>query len=80
VLNLYRKSNGRKLIENLVVGQEKEGVKAEFDACLSLLKYWRDESTHGRKSDIGEAEAFTSLALLLRAALFARDHLAAQKS
>lgn len=74
-LKLYRRSDGRKKIEDLIVGQQKGGMKADFEACFALLKYWRDESAHGRRSEIGEAEAFTSLALLLRAAQFAHDNL-----
>lgn len=74
VIKLYRQSNGRKKIEDLIIGKQKGGIKSDFEVCFALLKYWRDESAHGRKSDIGEAEAFTSLALLLRAAQFAHDN------
>jgi hypothetical protein len=74
-LSLYRRANGRKKIEDLIIGQQKGGMKADFESCFALLKYWRDESAHGRKSEIGEAEAFTSLALLLRTAQFAYDNL-----
>lgn len=38
-----------------------------------LLKYWRDSSAHGKAVRIQEPEAYQSLALLLRFALFARD-------
>lgn len=74
VLKKYRASNGRKAIENTILGSQKGGVKNDFEACFNLLKYWRDEAAHGRKSDIKESEAFTSLALLLRSAQFAMDN------
>lgn len=41
-------------------------MQASFDSYLQLLNYWRDESAHGVARSIGEEEAFTSLALLLR--------------
>ncbi len=37
---------------------------------MGLLKYWRDEAAHGKASNIKEEEAFTSLGLLLRFAMF----------
>ncbi len=73
ILRLYRAANGRKALERMIVGGQKGGVKSQFEICFELLKYWRDEAAHGRKSDIGESEAYTSLGLLLRCALFAKD-------
>jgi hypothetical protein len=40
---------------------------------MTLLTYWRNEAAHGRASEIGETEAFTSLMLLLRLARFADE-------
>lgn len=74
VLKLYKQANGRKKIEDLIIGQQKGGMKSDFEVYFALLKYWRDESAHGRKSEISEVEAFTSLALLLRSAQFAHDN------
>ncbi len=74
VLKLYRQSNGRKKIEDLVLRQAAGIRKEDFESCFSLLKYWRDESAHGGISGIKENEAFTSLALLLRCAQFAKDN------
>jgi len=74
VLNKYRAANGRRTLENLIIGQQRDAIKQDFEVSFSLLKYWRDEAAHGRKSDITENEAYTSLALLLRCAQFARDN------
>ena len=51
----------------------KEKLRNEFNGFLALLKYWRDEASHGGPSSISDNEAFTSLALLLRFAKFVRD-------
>jgi hypothetical protein len=74
VLAKYRSATGRRTLENLIIGQQREAIKQDFEVCFSLLKYWRDEAAHGRKSEITENEAYTSLALLLRCAQFARDN------
>lgn len=74
ILKQYRASNGRQILENMIIGQQKGGIKNDFEICFRLLKYWRDEVAHGRKSNISENEAYTSLALLMRCALFAKDN------
>lgn len=74
ILKLYRASNGRKKIEDMIISQQKGGLKSDFEAFFGLLKYWRDEAAHGRKANIAESEAYTSLALLLRCAQFAKDN------
>lgn len=74
VLADYNASGGRGRIEKLVLGQAREAVKDECKGYLSLLKYWRDTAAHGMISRITDNEAFTSLALLLRFALFVTDH------
>ena len=70
VLRSYSSTGGRVRVENLVVGQCPENLKREFRGLTELLKYWRDEAAHGRASGIGDNEAYTSLAMLLRYALF----------
>ncbi|MBK9924714.1 MAG: hypothetical protein IPP66_05405 [Anaerolineales bacterium] len=70
----YSSARGRSKIENIVVGQVKENIRNEFHGYLGLLKYWRDEAAHGKSSDISDNEAYTSLALLLRFAMFAQDN------
>lgn len=74
VLKIYKAANGRKKLEDLIIGQQKGNIKNDFEICFALLKYWRDEAGHGRKSDISENEAYTSLALLMRCAQFAQDN------
>jgi hypothetical protein len=74
VLAKYKAASGRRTLENLVIGQQREAIRQEFEVCFSLLKYWRDEAAHGRKSAITENEAFTSIGLLLRCAQFGKDN------
>jgi hypothetical protein len=74
VLSAYRVSNGRSRVENMVVGQLNDSLRREFQGFTTLLKYWRDEASHGGASRIGDNEAYTSLAMLLRFAQFASDH------
>ena len=70
MLRTYATANGRTRIENLVIGQASEHLKREFRGLTELLKYWRDEAAHGRASVISDNEAYTSLAMLLRYAMF----------
>lgn len=74
ILKEYRSSKGRYILENMIISQQKGNIKNDFEICFSLLKYWRDESAHWRKSNISENEAYTSLALLMRCAQFAKDN------
>ena len=74
VLKMYASANGRSRVEQVVVGQAVQQLRREFLGFTSLLKYWRDEAAHGKASGIGDNEAYTSLALLLRLAQFTKDH------
>jgi len=74
VLRSYVGSSGRSRVEKMILGQLHEGVRREFLGFTTLLKYWRDEASHGRASNIGDNEAYTSLAMLLRFAQFAEEH------
>jgi len=74
VLAEYSTSRGRSRIENVVIGQAKDFVQREFRGYTVLLKYWRDEASHGKASNISDNEAYTSLALLLRFAMFIHDN------
>lgn len=73
VLKAYRASGGRKRVEDQVIGQVTEPLKREFTGLTILLKYWRDEASHGQASDIGDNEAYTSMVMLLRYSMFI-DH------
>jgi hypothetical protein len=66
VLDRYRKGDGRRQVENLVLTGQSAQIHDEFRRYTDLLKYWRDSAAHGRAVNIEEAEAYSSLALLLR--------------
>jgi len=66
VLNTYRAASGRTRVENIVIGKVREQLKREFLGLSGLLKYWRDEASHGLATSISDNEAYTSLAMLLR--------------
>lgn len=70
VLNKYRSAGGRKKVEDILLGQADAPLKEEFKGFNSLLKYWRDEASHGQVSIINENEAYTAIAMLLRFAMF----------
>lgn len=74
ILKVYSSAGGRARVESIVLGQAKETTRREFAGFMTLLKYWRDESAHGKASQISDNEAYTSIALLLRFAMFVRDH------
>jgi hypothetical protein len=74
VLRTYRAANGRRKIENLIVGQLAEPLPSQFRNLTDLLKYWRDDASHGIASEISEFEAYEALARLLRFAHFVDDH------
>lgn len=74
ILRIYKAANGRRALENLVVGQLREPLAGQFRSLMELLKYWRDEAAHGGVSDISEFEAYEAMARLLRLAHFVDDH------
>lgn len=73
-LRIYRGAAGRARLEKKLLGQRSDRIRREFDGFAGLLKYWRDEASHGGAARIGDNEAFTSLALLLRFAKFVDDN------
>ncbi len=74
VLRDYASASGRGRVEKLVLHKAPEPVKGTFRGYTDLLKYWRDETAHGRASQIADDEAYVSLLTLLRLAQLARDH------
>jgi hypothetical protein len=74
VLSQYRSANGRKKVENLILGKARQNLQEEHKSYMALLKYWRDMGAHGRIANIKDNEAYTSLALLLRFAIFTKDN------
>lgn len=69
VAKIYAGATGRSKIENALTGQVEDRLRRELQSCTNLLKYWRDSSAHGLALNIGDNEAFTSIALLLRLAV-----------
>lgn len=74
VVRMYRSADGRRRVENLIVGQLRDPLSTQFKNLMDLLKYWRDEAAHGRISDISEFEAYDAISRLLRLSLFADDN------
>ena len=73
-LATYMSAQGRSRIENELVGKAPERIQRDFRGLTTLLKYWRDASSHGRETTVADMEAYTSLALLLRFAGFVNDN------
>lgn len=69
----YLAAGGRGRLEKKILGQQPQPVADEFRGYTSLLKYWRDAAAHGMASGIQDSQAYTSLAMLLRFALFVED-------
>lgn len=70
VLATYNSQGGRGRVEKALLGKGSDALRREFSAFSALLKYWRDEASHGAAASISDNEAYTSLALLLRLAMF----------
>jgi len=72
-LREYQKVTGAtRLLNHLKRGQNAH-VHEQLDVMFSLLKHWRDASTHASESPMGEETAFVALLLLLRLAHFADE-------
>ncbi|WP_413175890.1 hypothetical protein [Anabaena azotica] len=76
ILTMYSASQGRSRVENYLIGQKNQFIQKEFRKYTDLLKYWRDDASHGAASSIQEEEAYTSLILLLRFVQFAEKNFA----
>jgi hypothetical protein len=74
VLGEYMAARGRSKIENRITGGLREPLAGNFKNLVDLIKYWRDEASHGTLSEISEFEAYEALARLLRLAHFVDDH------
>lgn len=61
------------LIKKIIDKSDKIKLE-EINQFTSLLKYWRDEGMHGELERFQENEAFTSMALLLRFSIFAKEN------
>lgn len=74
VLKIYKGASGRSRVEKNIVGQARQNIQRDFAGHTTLLNYWRDEAAHGQASNIGDNEAFTALALLLRFSQWTDDN------
>jgi hypothetical protein len=73
-LKTYATAAGRSRVQVDLLGHVADPLRNEFTSLSVLLRYWRDESSHGQAVRIGENEAYTSLGLLLRLAQFVGQH------
>lgn len=73
-LRTYATASGRSRVQNDLLGQVPDPLRQEFGNLSVLLKYWRDEASHGKAARIADNEAYTSLALLLRLGKFVDDN------
>ncbi len=74
VMRVYHSTSGRRKVEDIVLAGVAAHLANTFRNLTDLLKYWRDDASHGTASDISEFEAHEALARLLRFAHFASDH------
>ena len=58
----------------MILGKSRKELVKNFDKYTDLLKYWRDIASHGQAVNIGDNEAFTSLAMMLRFSKFVDDN------
>ena len=73
VLTEYGRAGGRAKVRKMLVGSASATEQQRFDGYIGSIDYWRDESAHGRASDLGETEAFVALHSLLRFARYAAE-------
>jgi hypothetical protein len=56
-------------------GRESRGVVVtQVRAAIDVMKYWRDDASHGEKTEISEPHAYLSLTQLMRLAQIASAH------
>lgn len=73
-LRTYRSATGRSRVENQLLGQAPQHIANRFRSFTDLLKYWRDETSHGVVTDASEIEAFDALGRLIRFCHFVDEH------
>ena len=71
---IYRSSQGRRKIEQMIFGSAPQNLKKQATSGLDLLTYWRDDASHGILSGISHDEAMTSIFLLYRFTVLMNDH------
>jgi hypothetical protein len=74
VLGAYLSKGGRDKVMKLLLGGTADAVAIPVRAALDVMKYWRDDAAHGRKTEISESHAYLSLTQLMRLAQIGSDH------
>jgi len=74
VLREYRSAQGRARITSRILSGANRSLTEQFGAMNNLLYYWRDETSHGVYTTVGEEQANLSLAQLVRFAHLVNDH------
>jgi len=62
-----------KIIES-ITSKSRAGIKERLVGYSDIIKYWRDSGLHHEEFKINSNEAYVSLAMLLRLAMFAQDN------
>ncbi len=57
-----------------IISKSGPGIKERLIAYSDIVKYWRDESMHHENWETRGEKAYISLAMLLRLAMFAKEH------
>ena len=57
IIKVYKSSNGRKRVTDMVVGQAPKHLARPFQSGMGLLLYWRDNAGHGQTVPISSPEA-----------------------
>ncbi len=74
VMGAYQSSMGRSRVESIILRGVPDRLAGSFRSSTDLLKYWRDDASHGVISDISEFEAYEAISRLLRFAHFITDN------
>lgn len=64
ILETYASKSGRRKIETLVTGPLRTELKTTVAPLFTLVKYWRDQASHGAAANIKQSEARTALQTL----------------
>ena len=73
-LRTYFSAQGRKRVEDGLLANVPDPLARKFRNLTDLLKYWRDDASHGVSSEISEFEAHEAIIQLLRFSQFSSDH------
>lgn len=69
-LSIYNAATGRSRLVTSILGSCSDHIKKQMNGYLGLLSFWRDQAAHGAACNIADDEAYTSIAMLLKFAIF----------